>query len=63
MPRLGGGGELCVTASLGAAAVPESAGDRETLFEAADRALFRAKRSGKNRVERAADDANDGPFA
>jgi PleD family two-component response regulator len=33
--------------------VPESAADREELVAAADAALYRAKRGGKNRVERA----------
>jgi diguanylate cyclase (GGDEF)-like protein len=38
-----------VTASLGVAAFPE-AGDGAQLVEAADEALYRAKRAGKNRV-------------
>ena len=37
---------------LGVASVPESAADREGLV-AADAALYRAKRGGNNRVERA----------
>lgn len=37
---------------LGVASVPESAADREGLV-AANAALYRAKRGGKNRVERA----------
>ena len=60
VPRLGGGRELAVTASFGVASVPESAADSERLFEAAFMALSRAKRAGKNRVERADDDADDG---
>jgi len=44
---------LQVTASFGAAAVPESARDQATLIAAADSALYAAKRSGKNRTVRA----------
>lgn len=43
---------LAVTASLGIAAYPESkAVDGEDLIRRADRALYRAKKMGKNRVE------------
>jgi diguanylate cyclase (GGDEF)-like protein len=43
---------LGVTASLGIAAYPESkAADGTDLVRRADRALYRAKRTGKNRVE------------
>jgi diguanylate cyclase (GGDEF)-like protein len=43
---------LAVTASFGIAAYPESkAADGEDLVRRADRALYRAKRTGKNRVE------------
>ena len=51
--RIGGRGTLSVTASFGVASVPESARDRGELIAAADAALYRAKRAGKNRVERA----------
>jgi diguanylate cyclase (GGDEF)-like protein len=51
--RLDGQGTLGVTASFGVAALPQSAGDKESLIAAADAALYRAKRSGKNRVEHA----------
>jgi diguanylate cyclase (GGDEF)-like protein len=41
-----------VTASLGIAAYPESkAASGEDLVRRADRALYRAKKTGKNRVE------------
>jgi diguanylate cyclase (GGDEF)-like protein len=43
---------LSVTASFGVASYPESgAADAEELLALADRALYRAKRTGKNRVE------------
>ncbi|HEY7629384.1 MAG TPA: diguanylate cyclase [Thermoleophilaceae bacterium] len=51
--RLDGKGTLNVTASFGVASLPTSAGDKESLIAAADAALYRAKRAGKNRVERA----------
>ncbi len=51
--RLDGEGELAVTASFGVAAVPESAVDAQSLIAAADGALYRAKRAGKNRVGQA----------
>jgi diguanylate cyclase (GGDEF)-like protein len=53
VPRVGGGPPLAVTASVGVAVIPDSASDRGSLIAAADAALYRAKRSGKNRVERA----------
>ncbi|MGI8945030.1 MAG: diguanylate cyclase [Thermoleophilaceae bacterium] len=52
VPRLDNGEELSVTASFGVAAVPDSAADLEGLIAATDAALYRAKRAGKNRIER-----------
>jgi two-component system cell cycle response regulator len=43
-------GKLKVTCSLGVATYPELAKSRETLFEAADRALYKAKHGGRNQV-------------
>ena len=46
-------GRSAVTASFGVASLPDSATDKASLIAAADAALYRAKRAGKNRVERA----------
>ena len=57
LPILEGEGTLRVTASFGAAALggngPVRDADKEALVAAADAALYRAKRSGKNRTVRA----------
>ena len=54
LPLLEGGGVLRVTASCGAASLATAPGaDKESLVAAADAALYRAKRSGKNRTVRA----------
>jgi diguanylate cyclase (GGDEF)-like protein len=44
------GRDIRVTISLGLAAYPEGARDRDELFSAADRALYVAKREGRDRV-------------
>ncbi len=54
LPLLDGDGTLKVTASFGAASLIKSSGDgKDALVAAADAALYRAKRSGKNRTVRA----------
>lgn len=44
------GREVPITISLGVAAYPAGARDRDDLFAAADRALYEAKRGGRNKV-------------
>jgi diguanylate cyclase (GGDEF)-like protein len=46
-----GSREIEVTASFGVASYPTSATSRDTLFPAADRALYEAKHSGRNCVK------------
>jgi diguanylate cyclase (GGDEF)-like protein len=53
LPLLDGEGVLSVTASFGVATLPGSADDMRDLVAAADEALYRAKRAGKNRTVRA----------
>jgi diguanylate cyclase (GGDEF)-like protein len=55
LPLIDGDGTLRVTASFGAAAVENGNGaaDKDDLVAAADAALYRAKRSGKNRTVKA----------
>jgi diguanylate cyclase (GGDEF)-like protein len=53
LPLLDGEGVLRVTASFGVATLPGSADDMRELVAAADEALYRAKRAGKNRTVRA----------
>jgi diguanylate cyclase (GGDEF)-like protein len=53
LPLLDGDGVLRVTASFGVATLPGSAEGMRDLVAAADEALYRAKRAGKNRTVRA----------
>jgi diguanylate cyclase (GGDEF)-like protein len=55
IPSLDGSGPMYVTASFGTATLPEDAASVRELFEAADEALYEAKRQGKNRVITAPD--------
>jgi len=52
LPLVEGEGTLKVTASFGVASM-NRAGDKDSLVGAADAALYRAKRAGKNRTEKA----------
>jgi len=51
--EVGPGRYATITASLGVASTTLHGFDRLTLLKAAERALYRAKRSGRNRVEAA----------
>lgn len=48
--EFGTGGPAGLTFSAGLAGIPDHAEDRENLFKMADRALYQAKESGRNRV-------------
>jgi diguanylate cyclase (GGDEF)-like protein len=54
----GSDAELGVTVSIGYAVFPEHAGTPDSLIEAADQALYRSKKTGRNRVS-----AAEGPRA
>jgi diguanylate cyclase (GGDEF)-like protein len=47
-----------LTASFGLASYPAHASSRDTLVDAADRALFNSKRSGRNRISVASEDTS-----
>lgn len=53
------GVEQTITVSAGVAVLPDDGGDSVTLFRAADRALYAAKRAGRNRVHVAAEAGED----
>jgi diguanylate cyclase (GGDEF)-like protein len=53
------GEDRAVTASLGLALMPDDAGESTLLLRCADRALYAAKRAGRNRIESAIVDAHD----
>lgn len=50
-----------ITASFGIAEFPRSASTAQELFQAADAAMYEAKRQGRNRVKRAAELPNSAP--
>ncbi len=50
IPRAPGGGLLTVSVGVATAAPPAGAGDPRALVARADRAMYRAKQQGKNRV-------------
>jgi diguanylate cyclase (GGDEF)-like protein len=52
--------EQRITASVGLAVLPRDGGDSVTLFRSADRALYAAKRSGRDRLETASTAGRDG---
>lgn len=56
------GQEIRVTLSLGVACYPTSAASRDTLVAGADRALYAAKRAGRNKVSMANVTTNTGAF-
>jgi diguanylate cyclase (GGDEF)-like protein len=43
-------GDTNVTASLGVASYPEDGGNLDVILEKADKAMYRAKQKGRNRV-------------
>ena len=51
----GSEGHLRLTISIGVATFPEHAGGRDALLDAADKAMYRAKSLGRNRVSSASD--------
>lgn len=49
-PLPDGGPQLSVTMSAGLASMPDDADSQQALFDAADKALYTAKRTGRNRL-------------
>ena len=47
---IAGNNEINITVSLGIATYPNTAKDNESLFKNADKAMYKAKNSGRNRV-------------
>src|SRR5204863_7030981 len=59
--QIGLPGTGMLTASLGVASLPEDASSRDALALLADRALYKAKRTGRNRVGHAQQDESSTP--
>jgi diguanylate cyclase (GGDEF)-like protein len=53
------GGDTNVTASLGVASYPEDGGNLEVILDKADKAMYRAKQKGRNKVVAYIDEAAD----
>lgn len=51
-------GEAPITASIGVAVLPDHARNRTSLEQAADRAVYTAKRNGRDRIETASETAS-----
>jgi diguanylate cyclase (GGDEF)-like protein len=51
-----------ITASIGVAVIPDDAGDAPTLIRSADRALYSAKKNGRDRIETITPDEHTPPL-
>ncbi|MFP4522512.1 MAG: diguanylate cyclase [Fibrobacterota bacterium] len=51
--QVGGGRTINITMSFGSALFPENAKEKQKLIDKADKALYKAKETGRNKVVRA----------